>query len=407
MKSRMNINRGKAKTAQERADELTGDNSRSIDLRAGQTLLLMHLPSTDPQIHDPVRFLQVHHKPFHVCLTGDAVDVGTKFKTSLSFDDCPRCKPVWAAWRAEGFTGTSWEEYVNHPLDARRKQIGEEKSKIKGVAQVIDVTPFFTIEGEGDEMMMTPSDERMALMDDFVSIMAGETPKTPIDKLPKDFVEAAKQGITYLTGAQTNLKRLVSAHKKKTASFRREHKDNDLEPLEYPDKVLLELTLTKTGEYQGNDKLEWGCNYVDHSKAGWTVSDRFYDVMMERLMNLHKPSVPEGATADDYNAVLAPMPADMLSAYLAEKAWVMSGPDGGQSPPDRDDEDPGYDPDADRYAPAPTKGVDFNKAAANLAAKAAERAAQQNPPEVQPADGSALRNRMKREKPSLDDNSFE
>jgi hypothetical protein len=407
MKSRMNINREKAKTAQERAAELSGDKAHSIELHAGQTLVLMHLPSTDPQIHDPVRFVQVHHDPFHVCLVGDAILVGNDLKTGLSFDGCPRCKPVWDAWRAEGFTGTRWEDYVNHPDDRRRKEIGEQKSKIKGLAQVIDVTPFFTVEGEGDDRILSPSEERMALMDDFVSIMAGETPKTPIDKLPKDFVEAAKQGITYLTGAQTNLKRLVSAYKKKSASFRREFKDNEVEPLEHPDKVLLELSLTKTGEYQGNDKLEWACNYVDHSKAGWSLSDRFFDVMMERLSNLHRPSVPEGATPDDYNAVYAPMPADMLSAYLAEKAWKMSRPDGAQTSPDQDDEDPGFDPDADRYASKPTSGVDFNKAAANLAAKAAERAAQQNPEEVQPAEGPALRNRMKRDKPPANDNSFE
>lgn len=349
VKQRLNIVRTTAKTAQERADEMGGDSANRYDMKAGLHIL-MQMPSTDPRIHDPIRYAQVHHEPFHICLTGDAIDIGTEFKTSLDFESCPRCAQAWAAWREEGFKGSTWQEYEKHPLGERRREIGDQKAKISGLSQVVNVAPFFSVEPDGT-VVVNPA--RMAMMPDFVTILAGGTPSTPIEKLPKDLVAAAKQGVTFLTGAQTNMRRLGKAHKKKVTDFRRDNKLPTADPLEYPDNVLLQIDAVKIGEYRGSDKLEWAPSYIDFSEEGWAVSDELMAEVMKQTKNLHNPVMPAGSTPEDYNNAYAPMPYEMLEQYLADNKWVMPGTEPKQQasdkpfiPDDSSDYDDQGDPDA-------------------------------------------------------------
>lgn len=387
LKSRLTINRTTAKTAEDRIAEQSGDTANRLQLSAGVRVLI-HLPSTDPALHEPIRYIEAHHAPFHICLRGDAIPKpdGT-FHTSLNFDDCPRCKPVWEAWRAEGFTGTTWQEYEKHPKGPRRREIGEEKARTSGLAQVVDVTPFFTVEADNS---VTPNPAMIALMDDFVRIMAGNEPMTPINKLPKEFVAAAKQGITYLAGAQTNFKRLAGVYAKHKAAFRKMYKLKDAEPLEYMDQSLLVLTITNVGEFKGNAKLEWSASYEDFTQSEdngptFALTDEFAALISERINNLHNPTVPPDAKPEDYNNVYAAMPHDMLVAYLAENKWSMPGAEAA----DDDDDYPVDEPEEkDRY------GGPSDLSTVQIAQEPAPAAKE-------------LRQRLNSRKAATDDSSFE
>ena len=215
-----------------------GDNAPRAKIGQGLNVY-MWLPSMDQREEyynpEPVRFMGIHYGPFHACSRNDAVmDESMKdLVEDRSFKGCIRCMTGWNAYQDHG----GKELGDNHPATAKRRA---DLAQMRGVIQVVELTPFFELDSTGTEVEI--NDSAVKHWDDFLStIETGEVPSG--SKMPKEMQESALAGASLLILNADTAKSLAALHYKRSVKIGKAENKNKKpkSPLMEPERFLLSI----------------------------------------------------------------------------------------------------------------------------------------------------------------------
>ncbi len=219
-------------------DNSMGDTTPRAKIRQGLNVY-MWLPSMDEREEyynpEPIRFCGLHYQPFHICGRGDAV-IDESYKELVedrSFKNCKRCLTAWNKYIEEGGKELS----DDHPAVKKRK---EDLATMRGLIQVVELTPFFELDSTGTEIELKES--ALAHWPDFLeTISTGEVPAK--SKMPKEMQESALAGASILVVNKDTGKALAKLHYTSSVKLGKANKKNKepKSPLMNPERFLLSI----------------------------------------------------------------------------------------------------------------------------------------------------------------------
>lgn len=300
----------KANQAMQEALDAINTGSKRVSLKDGMNVFYI-VPAVGATTY-PLQFMHVHYRPFHVCLRPLAYDAAAgKTVPVKKFEICPRCIGAWNERTKHIGQDDKDPKKFSSAQELAQKKFKADMPSERVVAQVVDLTPFFSmVDGEPEPNHAV----LQASFEDFLNVMSGGA---PAEKMSEDLLAAAEAG-------PCPLPLNVDIGKRVDSIYRRAMKESKSDPTFMPEEFLVFIKKTKDKFEGGIQKYVYDVARVSEKflkNGGWAAimeqyGERFMEVIGDRAIDMLAPDKSGDLAQDAANLVKLQKP-DML-AYLEQ-----------------------------------------------------------------------------------------